>query len=108
MNKKWKELKNYVLGEKYNLSVASIDAKLIKKLNKRYRKKNESTNVLSFPLSETEGEILLNEELAKKEKDCVFIHSLLHLKGWKHSRKMEDEEKRIIKKFYEKKYYNRN
>jgi rRNA maturation RNase YbeY len=108
MNKRWEELKNYVLGKKYDLSVASVDSKLIKKLNKRYRKKNESTSVLSFPLSETEGEILLNTELAKKEKDYIFIHSLLHLKGYIHGKKMEEEEERIIKKFHEKKYYNRD
>ncbi|TSC67065.1 MAG: hypothetical protein CEO19_375, partial [Parcubacteria group bacterium Gr01-1014_73] len=29
----------------------------------------------------------------------LLIHALLHLKGWRHSSKMESEEIRILKKF---------
>ncbi|NOY35374.1 MAG: rRNA maturation RNase YbeY [bacterium] len=109
MNNRWKNIKEEVLGKKYNLSAVAADDKLMKKLNTAYRKKAKTTNVLSFPLSETEGEIFINLPLAKKEAkeaglpekdyaDYLFIHSLLHLKGYDHGEKMKKEERRLIKK----------
>ncbi|MBU3925909.1 rRNA maturation RNase YbeY [Patescibacteria group bacterium] len=110
MNKKWQELKNEILGENFNLSLVYATNRLIRKLNKIYRKKDKPTTVLSFPLSKKDGEIFLNLALIKKEKinlDYLFIHSLLHLKGFRHGVKMEKKEKSIFKKFYGKKNYNR-
>lgn len=111
MNKRWQELKNSVLGENFNLSVVYANNALIRKFNRIYRKKDKPTTVLSFPLSKKDGEIFLNLSLIKKEKidlDYLFIHSLLHLKGFRHGAKMEKKEKSIFKKFYGKKNYNRN
>lgn len=109
MDKRWEEIKNKVLGKNFNLSVVFADSTLIRKLNRRYRKKNKTTTVLSFPLSKTSGEIFLNSSLVKKaDLDYLFIHSVLHLKGYKHGKKMEKEEKRILEKFYGKKHYNWN
>ncbi|MBU1159715.1 rRNA maturation RNAse YbeY [Patescibacteria group bacterium] len=100
MNKQWTEIKNYALGKNYNLSVVFAGDKLIKNLNKKYRKKNKSTTVLSFPLSKKDGEIFLNKNLTKKQdKDYLFIHSLLHLKGFEHGLEMEKKELKIMKKF---------
>jgi len=109
MDKKWEEIKNDVLAKNFNLSVVFADSSLIRKLNRRYRKKNKATTVLSFPLSKTDGEIFLNKNIKnKKYKNCLFVHSLLHLKGYGHGKKMEKEEKRILEKFYGKKHYNWN
>ena len=85
--------------------------RLMRKLNKNYRKKSGSTNILSFPLSKSEGEIFINIPLAKKEAerakipakkyiDYLFIHSLLHLKGHTHGEKMRKEENKIMKKLW--------
>ena len=105
---RWERVKNKTLGKKYDLSIVASDDKLMKKLNKEYRKKDKTTNVLSFPLSEDTGEIFINIPLAKKEaKDCgstikkyldfLFIHSLLHLNGYDHGEKMEREEEKLLK-----------
>jgi rRNA maturation RNase YbeY len=97
MRKKWEKIKNQVLGKKYDLSVVIADNAMMKKLNETYRKKKGVTNVLSFPLSKTMGEIFISKKAT--QKDYLFIHSLLHLKGLRHGKKMKEEEEKIIKRF---------
>ncbi len=70
----------------------------------KYRYKSisgkKTSNVLSFPLSKTSGEILLCPEAAKPYTiGYLFIHGCLHLKGARHSATMEREENRLLKKF---------
>ena len=100
MRRGWLKIKNEILGGKYDLSVAFLNSLTIKELNRRYRKKSYPADVLSFPLSDSEGEILINKKYRnnKNYADFLFIHSLLHLKGYKHGAKMELEERKIIKK----------
>ena len=82
-------------------------AKEIKKLNKKFRKKNKSTDVLSFPFYEKNqlnnkirkekevylGDIIINLSQVKnknnkikfeEELDKLWIHGLLHLLGYDH------------------------
>lgn len=117
--KRWKELKDLILGKKYELSIVEASDPLMKKLNKTYRKKRKSTNVLSFPFSQTEGEIFINIPLARKEAiksgvpvrqyaDYLLIHSLLHLNGFEHGKTMEKKESELMRKKYGKKYHNWN
>ena len=102
------DLKNSVLGKSYELSLVFIDSKVSRRLNRTYRGKDKSTNVLSFPLSNKSGEVLIDLVTAKKElktfgmnfKDFVsllFIHGILHLKGMTHGAKMEGQEKKLLK-----------
>jgi len=102
--------KNKVLGKNYILSLVFIGDSLSKTLNKKYRGKDKKANVLSFSISKNEGEIFINLNESKKQAKkhgytfdnflkYLFIHSLLHLKGFEHSSKMESEEQRILKKF---------
>ncbi|MEA2112459.1 MAG: rRNA maturation RNase YbeY [Patescibacteria group bacterium] len=104
------KIKESVLGKKYELSLVFIGDKLSLKLNKKYRKINKPTNILTFPLSKNEGEIFINLGLSKKQSikfgrkyddfiGFLFIHGLLHLKGYEHSSKMEVEEKKIRRRF---------
>ena len=97
------KIKNEVLGEDYELSLAFIGEKRSKQFNKKYRNKEKSASVLSFPFSEKGGEIFMTlKEIPKKAKQLnmsekntaayLFIHSLLHLKGYKHGQKMEEQE----------------
>ena len=71
-------------------------------LNKRYLKKDKSTNVLTFPYDERifHGDIVLCPEIINKEaKEFGFtsdfrwahmiVHSMLHLQGYNHSTKKE-------------------
>jgi probable rRNA maturation factor len=106
----FKKIKQSVLGKEYELSLVLIGDKLSQKLNREYRKINKPTNILTFPLSKDSGEIFINLNLAKKQSarferkyngfiGFLFIHGLLHLKGYEHSSKMEGEEKKIRKKF---------
>ena len=98
--------------------------KEIKKLNKKFRKKNKSTDVLSFPFYtkkilkkeiKTEKEIYIGDIIInlskikskrslknfKEEFDRLWIHGLLHLFGYDHkSKKGFQEMSRMEKKFY--------
>lgn len=97
MRQGWLKIKNEVLGTKYDLSVAFIGNPTMKRFNEKYRKKPYPADVLSFPLSKDEGEILINKKYAKNRNYSryLFVHSLLHLKGFKHGEKMKSEEIRI-------------
>jgi len=99
-----------VLGKKYELSVVFVSPKEMQKLNKQYRKKNKSTDVLSFPLSKNSGEIFFSIPDAKKEAvkfdrsyanfmKFLTIHALAHLAGFDHGQKMEAFEARFRTKF---------
>ncbi len=103
-------IKEEILGKAYELSFAFIEAPEMQKLNKEYRDKDYPTDILSFPLSDTAGEILICKEVAaEKSKDfdmsesdyLVFlvIHGLLHLKGYDHGQEMESLEKKYLAKF---------
>ncbi|MFA6536327.1 MAG: rRNA maturation RNase YbeY [Candidatus Paceibacterota bacterium] len=93
-------IKNHVLGPKYQLNLNLITPAESKKLNLKYRAKNHSTDILSFPLSKDEGEIYLDlktsaTEAVKFDRPFenfllfLFIHGLFHLKGLDHGAKME-------------------
>lgn len=107
-------IKNDILGKKYTLSVAFVGASKSKEINNKYRNKNYATNVLSFELSKTDGEIVMCPTIIKKEsKDkeknfgknyknllgYLFIHGMLHLKGMDHGTKMERQESFFVKKY---------
>ena len=104
------KIKNFILGEKYELSFVFIGDARSRKLNKEYRKIDKPTNILTFPLNKTSGEIFINFTRSKKESPrfdrttksfigFLFIHGLLHLKGFSHGSTMEEEERKICKKF---------
>ena len=95
-----------IAAKKKNLSIALVAPIRIKELNRRYRKKNRPTDVLSFQDTDTFGEILicpaevernarkLNSNF-KKELSRVLIHGILHLLGYDHK---NNEEEDIMKK----------
>lgn len=106
-SRRWEDTKDKVLGKRFELSVVFADNVLMKKLNATYRKKARTTNVLSFSLSKKEGEIFINKTLARKEAkeiemptrkylDFLFVHSLLHLKGYEHGKEMERKEQSVL------------
>jgi ssRNA-specific RNase YbeY (16S rRNA maturation enzyme) len=95
------KIKEAVLGKKYDLSVAFVSPVAMRRAMKYKRVSEKKTsNVLSFPLSKTSGEILICKEAAKPYSvEFLFIHGLLHLKGFKHSATMDREEDRFLKRF---------
>jgi probable rRNA maturation factor len=99
-----------ILGTKYVLNVIITRSAQIKKLNTIYRNKEHATDILSFPLSETEGEIYisLKETRAEAKKfdrtyenffSFLFIHGCTHLKGYDHGAIMESIEAKVRAKF---------
>lgn len=106
----YEAIKNEVLGKKYSLSLVFVGNTISKKLNAIYRNKDKPTNVLSFPIDKTSGEIFIDLKKVESElkifqtnlEDHVthlFIHGLLHLKGLEHGSTMEEQEKKLCKKF---------
>jgi probable rRNA maturation factor len=105
-----------------NFTILLTNSSNMKKLNKKFRKINKETDVLSFPnfnLKEIEdkkknplylGDIAVCYEIINKrskisnfasEFDKVWVHGLLHLAGYNHIKtkdyiKMEKIEKKIL------------
>ncbi len=108
------QIKEEILGKNYNLSIAFVANKQSQELNRKYRKKDKPTNILSFTLGKSNGELILCPSVIKKESKnfdrnfrefigFLVIHGMLHLKGFEHSSKMEEAEKK-----YDQKYFYRN
>lgn len=95
----WRKIAEEVLGKKYDLSLVFAADTLMKKLNSQYRRKNRPASVLSFPLSKNEGEIFINLAQKKHTPLLLFIHALLHLKGFEHGAKMKEQEKKLMKNY---------
>ena len=94
-----KSLKN----KNFQFTLLLTNKTIIKKLNKRFRKKNKETDVLSFPIKSHfnknyKGDIAICYEIinlrSKKtnfniEFDKMWIHGLLHLLGYSHVRQKD-------------------
>ena len=109
------------LNKKVTFTLLLSNNKNIKKLNKFYRKKNKSTDILSFPLDKKInisknaylGDIIISYnyldkprsqdlKLFKEKVAKIFIHGFLHLLGFNHKKskdysKMLKEENLIFK-----------
>lgn len=103
-------VKENVLGKPYELSLVFVSDSESRALNEKHRGKNEPANILSFPLSEDDGEIFIAPGKAAKDAPVfkmpyrqfmlyLFIHGLLHLKGLSHGSRMEKEEQKILSQF---------
>ena len=109
------------LNKKVSFTLLLSNNKNIKKLNKDFRNKNKSTDILSFPFSEKIrilketylGDIIISYNFIDKPKSQdlkffkkklikIFIHGFLHLVGFNHIKdkdykKMLKEEDQIYK-----------
>ena len=103
-------MKEKVLGKKYELDLVFVSPKESKRLNKIYRKKNNPTDILSFPLSKNEGEIIIDIKTSNTVASdfnrtpsnfiaFLFIHGLFHLKGMSHGSRMEAAE-RLVRTYF--------
>ena len=105
--------------KRVSLTVLLSNNKNIKKLNKKFRKKNKPTDILSFPFDKKPflkkeiylGDIIISYEFMNKPKSLtnfqfkdkvfkIFIHGFLHLLNYEHIKlkdykKMSKEEKKI-------------
>ena len=128
LKSKAKHLNNsikFIKNKKINFSVLLAGNEEVKKLNKKFRKKNKTTDILSFPFQtkpefkkklkkEKEiyiGDIIINLSKIKNKKvlnnfkyefDRLWIHGLIHLLGYTHKK-----DKDFLKMSHiEKKYFN--
>ncbi|MDA9643381.1 rRNA maturation RNase YbeY [Candidatus Pelagibacter sp.] len=109
------------IKKKVYLTILLSNNKNIKKLNKKFRKKNKPTDILSFPYEKKVnvkkttylGDIIISYEFINKPKTLsdlefknkvikIFIHGYLHLMGYDHIKlkdfnKMFKEEEKIYK-----------
>lgn len=96
---------------KTELSIALVGPKRIKELNKKYRKKDKVTDVLSFTYNKSSGEIIICPQEVKKnskkfnytfkkELARVLIHGILHLLGYDHEGSEKEAEKMRKKEEY--------
>jgi len=98
-------LKGEKSGKGGEISIAIVGPSEIRKLNRKYRKKDKPTDVLSFgKVGEEMPEIIIcpdevekNGGNFKKEMAEVVIHGVLHLLGYDHEKKNEDAEKMFKK-----------
>jgi probable rRNA maturation factor len=103
---------SFLSSKNVSMSLAVINKKEIKKLNRMYRKKDETTDILSFSEHKSAADlkkiksrdIFLGELVVclediqeyarknkldfKKELATVLAHGTLHLLGFKHGEKM--------------------
>ena len=104
------QMADAALPKDYQLSLVICGDRLAQRMNAEYRKKTYRPNVLSFPLSKTEGEIFLNIRKAAREARLMristkeriahlFVHGCFHLAGHDHSDTMDALEIKVLKKF---------
>ena len=111
-------LKEQKVKKNFYLSVLFIDDNGMRQINSKFRKKNSTTNVLSFPQNETKylkesisviilGDIVISlEKILSESKEqkkffsdhlChMVVHSVLHLLGFTHQNDLDS--KKMIKK----------
>ena len=109
------------LNKKAYLTLLLSNNKKIKDLNRKFRKKNEHTDVLSFPFEQKKrnlkeiylGDIIISFNYMNKPKNLnskefkqktikIFIHGFLHLLGYDHIKekdykKMFHMEQKVLK-----------
>ena len=124
-NKKLKKISKIVKffkGKNITFTILLTNSANMKKLNKKFRNHNKSTDVLSFPFHSSNdlkliekknfyiGDIAISYEIinSRSEKnnfllefDKVWVHGLVHLMGYNHVKnkdyfKMNRIEKRIL------------
>ena len=108
--------------KKHEFSVLLTNNKKMKNLNFKFRKKNKTTDVLSFPSRYVEkkniyiGDIAISFEIVNKrsktsnfflELDKMWIHGYFHLIGYDHKKikdfkKMNKKENSILNYLYKK------
>lgn len=94
----------------WDISLVFVSPQKAQALNKQLRGAAYVPNVLSYALGARSGEIIICIAEAEKQASSygmdarnfvlyLFIHGLLHLKGWAHGGTMERCERKILAQF---------
>jgi probable rRNA maturation factor len=103
-------IKNNVLGKNYALDLVFPTEKISKEMHLHWKGKKDPVNVLSFPLDEQSGEMVITLSAARREAHRfdrsykehlvrLYIHGLVHLKGHDHGDEMDALEEKVWKWF---------
>jgi len=111
LKKTVKSVLTYFKKNSFELTVSIVNNKKIRELNNKFRLNDSETDVLSFSANEIDpetsriyiGDILVSYPLAKKqseemnhqiteELDLLTIHGVLHLLGYDHASKDDEEQ----------------
>ncbi len=106
------QMENY--PDHYQVSLSFVDNEEIHDLNRKYRGKDEPTDVLSFPVDSDSpevdekllGDIVISTEKiieqteeyghsVNREMIYLLVHSILHLMGYDHK---DEENKKIMRR----------
>ena len=90
-----------VLGVEKEISLVFVGDAKIKELNKKYRGKNKTTDVLSFEelneificLPQAKRQVKLLKTSLKAELTRLLTHGIVHLKGYDHAKSAKDAER---------------
>ncbi len=111
LKKKAQKILRFLNQNCAELSLVLVGNRQIRRLNARYRRKDEPTDVLSFPLGEklpsgktVLGDVIISVEQAKKqaaennkklaaEMETLLIHGILHLLGFDHERSLREKQR---------------
>ncbi len=91
----------------WDISLVFVGTTRARSLNTRLRRKSYVPNVLSYESGKKSGEIIICLEVAKKQARSygmtyqefvpyLFIHGLMHLKGYPHGPTMERRERVLM------------
>lgn len=105
------QMKEKILGKKYELTVIFCTPKESQERNATYRDKDYATNILSFPLAPNEGEVYISLSTVRKDAKkfnmsylqflhLLLAHGMLHLKGYDHGSTMESLEQKYCNQFF--------
>jgi rRNA maturation RNase YbeY len=121
LKKKAERILQILKQDRLELSLALVGNREIRRLNAAYRKKDEPTDVLSFPAGDhlaggakILGDVVISVDQADKqaarakrsreeELEILLIHGILHLLGYDHERSakeariMREMEKKILR-----------
>ncbi len=93
--------------KEFEVSIVLVGAERIKELNKEYKGKNQTTDVLAFSYDDSGEIVICPKEVKKNSKKIssdfqtelarVLIHGLLHLLGFHHQ---SSKEEKYLSQFY--------
>jgi len=125
-----KDLLNEIGKSKESLNVLLVNNEYIKELNFKFRKINRATDILSFTPADQRkdlkegnneaelGDIAISLEMAKiqskvfkhsleEEVFLLLTHGILHLLGYDHLKKGDEEKMKSLQQELRKKYYKK-
>jgi probable rRNA maturation factor len=104
------DIKCAILGNSYDLSIAFVSYKDSESLHIQYKHTDGPANILSFPLTDDSGEIILHlptvyaksteyDHTPRQHLIFLIIHGMLHLLGHTHGSAMEKLERHWMEQF---------